>query len=93
MKSSDELNAIKDEALRNRTKNLRALCHAGNIAFSLLSLGLFIPLYTRTQTNKKQKELAQKEAQAIAASEEFKGNPSNSPAFKAFSLDKTTKAA
>ena len=93
MKSSDELNAIKDEALRSRSKNLRALCHAGNIAFSLLSLGLFIPLYTRTQTNKKQKELAQKEAQALAASEEFKGNPSNSPAFKAFSLDKTTKVA
>lgn len=93
MKSSDELNAIKDEALRTKSKNLRAWCHAGNIAFSLLSLGLFIPLYTRTQTNKKQKELAQKQARALAASEEFKGNPSKSPAFKAFSLNETTKAA
>ena len=93
MKSSDELNAIKDEALRTKSKNLRAWCHAGNIAFSLLSLGLFIPLYTRTQTNKKQKELAQKQAQALAAFEEFKGNPSKVPAFKAFSLDKSEKAA
>ena len=92
MKSSDELNAIKDEALRTKSKNLRAWCHAGNILFSLLSLGLFIPLYTRTQTNKKQKELAQKQAQELAALEEYKGNPSQAPVFQAFSLDKTKKA-
>ncbi len=92
MKSSDELNAIKDEALRTKSKNLRAWCHAGNILFSLLSLGLFIPLYTRTQTNKKQKELAQKQAQELAALEEYKGNPSQTPVFQAFSLDKTKKA-
>ena len=93
MKSTDELGAIADEALRTKSKNLRATCQAGNLLFSLLSLGLFIPLYTRTQTNKKQKELAQKQAQALAASEGFTGNPSKSPAFKAFSLEQTTKAA
>lgn len=93
MKSTDELGAIADEALRTKSKNLRATCQAGNLLFSLLSLGLFIPLYTRTQTNKKQKELAQKQAQALATSEGFTGNPSKSPAFKAFSLEQTTKAA
>ena len=62
MKSTDELGAIADEATRVKSKNLRAWCQAGNLLFSLLSLGLFIPLYTRTQTNKKQKELAQKQA-------------------------------
>ena len=93
MKSTDELGAIADEALRTKSKNLRAWCQAGNLLFSLLSLGLFIPLYTRTQTNKKQKELAQKQAQALALSESFTGNPSKTPAFKSFSLEQTSKAA
>ena len=93
MKSTDELGSIANEALRTKSKNLRAACQAGNLVFSLLSLGLFIPLYTRTQTNKKQKELEQKQAQTAANAKEFTGNPSNSPAFRAFSLDKTQKAA
>lgn len=46
LKSSDELATVGD-------KRLRTLCQIGNLAFSLISLGLFIPLYTRTQTNKK----------------------------------------
>lgn len=53
MKSTDELGAITDSVLRTKAKNMRALCQLGNLAFSLLSLGIFIPLYTRTQTNKK----------------------------------------
>jgi len=53
MKSTDELSAITDSALRTKAKNMRAFCQLGNLAFSLLSLGIFIPLYTRTQTNKK----------------------------------------
>lgn len=53
MKSTDELTHIADEALRTKAKNMRALCQIGNLLFSLLSLGVFIPLYTRTQTNKK----------------------------------------
>ncbi len=53
MKSTDELGAIADKALRAKAKNLRALCQLGNLAFSLISLGVFIPIYTRTQVNKK----------------------------------------
>lgn len=49
LKSSDEL-ATKSGKL------LRTYCQVGSIAFSLLALGLFIPLYTRTQTNKKEQE-------------------------------------
>ena len=42
-----------------KDKKLRTICQLGNLAFSLLALGVFIPLYTRTQTNKKrQQELA-----------------------------------
>ena len=54
MKSTDELGSIANEALRTKAKNLRAICQLGNLAFSLLSLGVFIPIYTRTQTNKKE---------------------------------------
>ncbi len=46
IKSSDELTSVKD-------KRFRTICQLGNMAFSLLALGLFIPLYTRTQTNKR----------------------------------------
>lgn len=55
MKSTDELSAIANEAMRTKAKNLRAICQLGNLAFSLISLGVFIPIYTRTQTNKKEK--------------------------------------
>ncbi len=52
IKSTDELVTIKD-------RRYRTICQIGNLAFSLLTLGVFIPLYTRTQTNKKrQQELA-----------------------------------
>lgn len=56
IKSTDEIMAIKDEALRTKNKNLRSICQLGNIAFSLISLGIFIPVYTRTQVNKKERE-------------------------------------
>lgn len=49
IKSSDELATVKD-------KRLRTWCQIGNIAFSLLSLGVFIPLYNRSKTNKKHAE-------------------------------------
>ncbi len=49
LKSSDELVTAKD-------KRLRTICQIGSITFSLLSLGLFIPLYTRAKTNKKHAE-------------------------------------
>ncbi len=57
LKSSDELVTMKD-------KRLRTICQIGNIAFSLLALGVFIPLYTRSKTNKKHaEELAKLNAQ------------------------------
>lgn len=86
MKSSDELSSIKDEVLRTKSTRYRAMCQLGNLAFSLLSLGIFIPLYTRTQTNKKQKEQELKTKIAQEASATFSSNFSKSPAFKSFSL-------
>lgn len=87
MKSTDELNSITNEALRIKSNNLRGWCQAGNLLFSLLSLGIFIPLYTRTQTNKKQKELEEKLALANASSTTFTHNLTKSLAFQSFSLD------
>lgn len=87
MKSTEELEAIADIAKRSKAKNLRAVCQLGNLAFSLASLGVFIPLYTRTQTNKK------KQSQEIAnvnRTQNFAGTftqnliKEKSPAFKAF---------
>ena len=49
IKSSDELKTV-------RAKNFRTLCQIGNIAFSLLALGLIIPHYMRTTTNKRHAE-------------------------------------
>lgn len=86
MKSTDELMAISDSKTRIKARNLRGTCQLGNLAFSLLSLGIFIPLYTRTQTNKKQKMKEEQEAQARAASATFTSRLSQSPAFRAFSL-------
>ena len=53
LKSTDELATVHE-------KRLRTICQIGNIAFSLVSLGLFIPLYTRTQAqkNKAKQDLA-----------------------------------
>ena len=61
IKSSDELRTTKE-------KNLRTICQIGNIAFSLVSLGLLIPIYTRSKTNKKHaEELAKLNAEQNSA--------------------------
>ena len=86
MKSSDELEAIPDKLLRTKAKNLRATCQLGNLAFSLLSLGIFIPLYTRTQTNKKRQQQMEREAMARTSSASFTSLMPMPPAFQAFSL-------
>ncbi|MFI3300519.1 MAG: hypothetical protein R3Y28_03770 [Candidatus Gastranaerophilales bacterium] len=49
MKSTDELTSIKD-------KRLRSLCQLSNLTFSLFSLGMAIPAYTRHKTQQKEKE-------------------------------------
>lgn len=48
--------AIKStgELTSEQARTLRSCCQFGNLAFSLLSLGLFIPLINRIQTNKKE---------------------------------------
>jgi hypothetical protein len=86
MKSTDELKAITDTSKRLKAKNLRATCQLGNLAFSLLSLGIFIPLYTRTQTNKKRQQQMEREAQARTSSASFTSLAPISPAFRSFSL-------
>ena len=75
-----------DEVVGNAAKNLRSLCHVGNLAFSLLVLGLFIPLYNRTQTNKKREMELKKLAESINSTDGFLKDQikNNSPAFKAF---------
>lgn len=92
MKSTDELSAISNEAPRTKAKNLRAVCQAGNLAFSLLSLGIFIPLYTRTQTNKKEKMQKEQaintpaQSSPVGTTTSFTQNlmKDNTKAFKAF---------
>ena len=67
IKSSDELATVKD-------KRLRTMCQIGSIVFSLLSLGVFIPLYTRAKTNKKHaEELAKMNAEATSATSNTSG--------------------
>ena len=82
MKSTDELSAIANKTLREKAVNMRAFCQLGNLAFSLLALGVFIPLYTRTQTNKKKHAELGKIAQTQASSTSFTSN--NIPTFKSF---------
>ncbi len=56
----------KDTALKStseltskRAQNLRSICQLGNLTFSLIALGVFIPIYNSVKTNQKtQKEKA-----------------------------------
>ncbi len=75
-----------DEVVGKTAKNLRSVCQLGNLAFSLLALGIFIPLYTRTQTNKKREAELKKLAESINSTNGFLRTQikNNSPAFKSF---------
>lgn len=63
LKSSDELHIMDaaktlNEQATKRAKGMRALCQFGNIAFSLLALGVLIPKMNRKKTYKeREKEL------------------------------------
>ena len=86
MKTTDELKHLPEGKFA-KARNMRALCQLGNLAFSLLSLGVFIPLYTRTQTNrKKQLEMTKPENIQTSSSVPFTQNliKDNSKAFKSF---------
>ena len=76
-----------DELATSKAKNLRTVCQLGNIAFSLIALGVFIPLYTRTTTNKKREaELAAIAAENANAAQGFTREliKNDSPAFQSF---------
>ena len=75
-----------DEVAGKTAKNFRSVCQLGNLAFSLLALGIFIPLYTRTQTNKKREAELKKLAESVSSTNGFLKDQikNNSPAFKSF---------
>lgn len=77
LKSSDELFHAKD-------KRLRTYCQIGNIVFSLLALGVFIPYYTRTQTNKKRAEELAKLNPEKTNSTDFKKESNDSLEYNSF---------
>ena len=54
------------ELTSKRVRDLRSWCQMGNLAFSLVALGLFIPTINRIQTNKKEQARKVKFAQANA---------------------------
>ena len=62
LKSSDELKTVKE-------KRLRTVCQLGNLAFSLVSLGIFIPELYKAQTHKhREEELAKARAAELQSS-------------------------
>lgn len=75
-----------DEVVGKTARNLRSVCQLGNLAFSLLALGVFIPLYTRTQTNKKREAELKQMAQSVNTTDGFLRTQiqNSSPAFKSF---------
>ena len=73
-----------DEVVGKTARNMRSVCQLGNLAFSLLALGLFIPLYTRTQTNKKREEELKKLALSVNSTNGFLKDQIKSPTFKSF---------
>lgn len=75
-----------DEVLNKTARNMRSVCQLGNLAFSLLALGLFIPLYTRTQTNKKRENELKQMVASINTTDGFLKDQikNSSPTFKSF---------
>ncbi len=75
-----------EEVVGKTAKNMRSVCQLGNLAFSLLALGLFIPLYNRTQTNKKREAELKKLAENVNSTNGFLKDQikNSSPAFKSF---------
>ena len=70
--------AIKstDELTSKKAADLRSCCQIGNLGFSLLALGAFIPLINRVQTNRKEQARKAQLAQeaAIAAGHTASGS-------------------
>lgn len=59
LKSSSEVHGLTKEATKE-ARNLRSLCQLGNIAFSMIALGIIIPKVYRKKTEKEhEKEIKQ----------------------------------
>lgn len=91
LKSSSEVHGATKEATAHALR-MRSICQLGNIAFSLLSLGLFIPIYNRHKTNKKREaELKNRGVDQKTIDKYYKNTilfASNSPAYNAFKTSK-----
>ena len=61
------------ELTSEHAKNLRSVCQFGNLLFSLISLGIFIPLINRIQTNKNETTKKVKSAQEVSLASEVTG--------------------
>ena len=85
LKSSDELKTIKD-------KRLRTICQIGNIIFSLLALGVFIPIYTRSKTNKKHAEELEKLKAENSIPNDVYGTKTNNIVKSSSTVDEFSKA-
>lgn len=89
IKSSDEL-------VGANAKRMRSICQLGNIGFSLVALGLLIPMYNRHTTDKKRKEELKKMGVDQSEISKYyphfmKNNPnfaSKNKTFEAFSTSK-----
>lgn len=54
-----------EEVKGSGSKNLRALCQVANIGFSIITLGVLLPIYNRKMTEKKLAKEKQQEAKAL----------------------------
>lgn len=91
LKASSEVHGATKEATAHALK-MRSLCQIGNIAFSLLSLGLLIPVYNRHTTNKKREaELKNRGVDQKTIDKYYKDRilfASQTNAYKAFNTSK-----
>ena len=89
LKSTSEISS-------KHVENLRSVCQLGNLGFSLLSLGLFIPLISRIQTNKKEqakKELAKAAQNAATAGATSTSSTSTKSTVASFSANSTSQTS
>ena len=81
------------ELASDHAKNLRSVCQFGNLAFSLISLGIFIPLINRIQTNKNETtKKARLAREASLASAVTGGRTSGSASAAAKKSEKISKS-
>ena len=89
----------KDTALKStgelasdQAKNLRSVCQFGNLAFSLISLGIFIPLINRIQTSKNEQAKKAKMAKEASLASAVSGGRTSGAASGSSSNDLSCQA-